>query len=247
MLPGFSFHHFYLEVNPAMETALTTINHTFSPSFDTFARLIRLEAYPEAEKEAAELFEAAKELLQPIAVLKTSFIDTHNTNGELTRITADGIIMEGKVLSELNAVHRMFPYVISCGNGMESFNLASMDFLAPYWLDTLKTMALGSARLQTVTWIKEQYGIKTLSSVNPGSGNVDIWPVQQLRQIFKLLGGEDAILAQCGVRLTGSSLMIPNKTVSGLFYESDKTFTSCRYCERENCPGRKEPFSGTRL
>ena len=126
----------------------------------------------------------------------------------------------GKVLSELDNVHRLFPYIATCGNEMETYDTSSLDMLASFWLDTLKTMALGVARLQTVEYIKKTYGIEKVSSVNPGSGNVDIWPVQELCGIFNLLDQGTPI----GVTLTPSSLMIPNKTISGMFYESEHTY-----------------------
>jgi hypothetical protein len=44
------------------------------------------------------------------------------------------------------------------------------------------------------------------------------------------------------VRLTESMLMIPRKSVSGIFFPSEEGFVACQLCERENCPSRKAPF-----
>ena len=45
-----------------------------------------------------------------------------------------------------------------------------------------------------------------------------------------------------GVRLTDSFLMVPNKSVSGIFFPAEVTFTSCQLCQRGVCPGRRAPF-----
>jgi hypothetical protein len=215
----------------------------FTPSYEKYTKQIRLESYPDAEEAARSLFDETVENLQPKSLITMEYIEKRSKDDSGVVIQVGSSRFKGKVLSELDGVHRLFPYIATCGNEMESFDTSSLDMLAPFWLDTLKTMALGVIRLHTVQYIKDTYGIEKVSSVNPGSGNVDIWPVQELCGIFDLLDQGNPI----GVTLTPSSLMIPNKTISGLLYESDTTFTSCIYCEREPCPGRKEPFSGKRL
>ncbi len=226
-----------------MNPKYTKLEVPFSPSYEKYCTLIRLNAYPDAEEAARTLFEATVEHLHPKSLIVTEYIENRSKEGSEVILQVGSSTFRGKVLSELENVHRLFPYIASCGDEMETYDTASLDMLASFWLDTLKTMALGTARLHTVEYIKKTYGVEKVSSVNPGSGNVDIWPVQELRGIFDLLDQGTPI----GVRLTPSSLMIPNKTISGIFYESENTFTSCKYCERENCPGRKEPFSGKRL
>jgi len=36
--------------------------------------------------------------------------------------------------------------------------------------------------------------------------------------------------------------MIPNKSVSGLFFPTEVPFESCMVCRRPHCPGRKAPY-----
>ncbi len=225
-----------------MEPA-TILDIPFSPSYEKYTKIIRLDAYPDAEDSARMLFDAAVGKLQPKCIVTTTYIDSRIKEGSEMVLKVGSSTFKGKVLSELDNVHRLFPYIATCGNEMETYDTSSLDMLAPFWLDTIKMMALGAARLHISQYIKDRYGIEKINSVNPGSGNVDIWPVQELTGIFDILYQGTPI----GVQLTPSSLMVPNKTISGMFYESDTSFTSCRYCERENCPGRKEPFSGKRL
>ena len=75
--------------------------------------------------------------------------------------------------------------------------------------------------------------------MNPGSGDVDIWPIEQQRELFSLFGDVKALI---GVTLTDSFLMIPNKTVSGVFYPTEVDFVTCQLCHRERCPNRRAPF-----
>ncbi|MFA7225496.1 MAG: vitamin B12 dependent-methionine synthase activation domain-containing protein, partial [Sphaerochaetaceae bacterium] len=71
------------------------------------------------------------------------------------------------------------------------------------------------------------------------SGNVDIWPIEAMQGLFRLLGGGGEV----GVTLTASSLMIPNKSIAGLMFASQESdWESCAYCERKNCPSRRAPF-----
>jgi hypothetical protein len=59
--------------------------------------------------------------------------------------------------------------------------------------------------------------------------------------LFSLFGDVDNLI---GVRLTAESLMIPNKSVSGICFPTEINFQSCQVCHREKCSGRKAPFDG---
>jgi hypothetical protein len=48
--------------------------------------------------------------------------------------------------------------------------------------------------------------------------------------------------AAIGVRLTDSLVMVPRKSVSGLFYPSETTFLHCMLCPRKGCKSRKAAF-----
>lgn len=219
--------------------AVSLIAPPFSPSFEKFAKRIHLESIPDAEAEAKALFDAAAEKLQPKAAFRTAFIDGKNTATSLWEVTIDGKTFRGKALKALSGVHRVFPYVATCGTEMETEDLSALDMLAPYWLEELKLQALACAREACVRSICETYRITKPMSLNPGSGNTDIWPVEEMHTLFSLFG----IPEPAGVRLTESSLMIPNKTVAGLLFSSPEIdYDSCEYCDREHCPDRRRPY-----
>ena len=45
-----------------------------------------------------------------------------------------------------------------------------------------------------------------------------------------------------GVRLTDSFVMLPMKSVSGVYFPTEHTFASCQLCPRDDCPGRSAPY-----
>jgi hypothetical protein len=211
----------------------------FAPSFERFARSIRLDALQDVKEEIEEIFEIAKERLVPSFCYGPAFIDAFECKGNLAELTIKGEKFTGKALQVLEQVHRVFPYIATCGNGMETFDYGSYDMLAPYWVDAIKLQALGSARRALFDHCKESFHIKNLQSLNPGSGNVDIWPIEQMNPLFKLLEQGDGT----GVKLSTSSLMVPNKSIAGMMFTTpDSQYESCAYCERDRCPDRRVAF-----
>lgn len=211
----------------------------FKAKFSQYQHSIRYADIDDAQEDATILFEAASERLQPKVLLREMFIDEHGKVDGLPSVTIGEERFVGKALAALDDVHRVIGYVATCGDEMERYDLSPLDFLAPYWLDSVKNQALGAARRYMLEHCKNHFGITKPLSLNPGSGNVDIWPIEQMQGLFRLLGGAD----QAGVTLTESSLMIPNKSVSGMLFASATTdYESCAYCERENCPNRRVPF-----
>jgi hypothetical protein len=85
--------------------------------------------------------------------------------------------------------------------------------------------------------IKKEYRLRHLISMNPGS--LKNWPLTQQRTLFALFGNTEGIL---GVRLTDQMLMIPRKSISGIYIPSAAEFSSCQLCQRKNCQGRKTPY-----
>jgi hypothetical protein len=145
-----------------------------------------------------------------------------------------------KVLrANLEEVERVFPYVATCGPELDTIPLADDDIFGQFCRDTIKEIALYAAISHLNGYLKEAYALEKLVSMNPGSGDVDVWPIEQQRELFAFFGDVEAAI---GVVLTDSCLMVPNKSVSGLLYPSEHDFASCQLCHREKCPGRRAPF-----
>ncbi|HHE41239.1 MAG TPA: vitamin B12 dependent methionine synthase, partial [Dehalococcoidia bacterium] len=114
---------------------------------------------------------------------------------------------------------------------------ASTDLMASYCLDSIKMLAVQTARRHLQRYLQETYSLGKLSSMAPGS--LEDWPIEQQRPLFDLLGDVEGGI---GVRLTDKFLMIPVKSISGIFFPTEVRFESCQLCQRERCTGRRAPY-----
>jgi hypothetical protein len=137
----------------------------------------------------------------------------------------------------LEKVGRVFPYVITIGTGLEQKADASKDLLEKYYLDQIGNIALSKARKHLENYLCSKFALDGLSYMSPGS-LVD-WPIEEQQPLFSILKGVEASV---GVRLTESLLMIPRKSVSGIYFPTEVTFYSCQLCPRQQCEGRKARF-----
>ena len=182
------------------------------------------------------LFTKAKELARPKALYKVAYVDEINS----PHVVLDGVNFTSAVLARnMEGVHRVFAYVCTCGVEVDDWSHNEKDYVVSFWLDIIKERFLYGAANYMRNYIKEKYGIKTISAINPGSGNADTWPIVQQRLLFPLIGG---VTEDTGVRLTDSCLMLPTKSTSGLFYGSDTEFINCSLCERKNCANRRAEY-----
>ena len=134
----------------------------------------------------------------------------------------------------------VYPYVATCGLKMAEFGGALTDELEKYWWDIIMLDAVGKARIALRDEIGRIAGYEPVS-VNPGS--IEMWPVSNQPALFSLIGD---VGSSIGVTIAPSFLMIPLKSVSGIFFRGsggEGSFThNCSLCERENCPNRAAPF-----
>jgi len=105
-------------------------------------------------------------------------------------------------------------------------------------------MILYDTRTQFVDVICNKYGIDKYATMNPGSGNVDVWPIAQQRLLFELIGD---VQKDIGVLLKDSFLMVPTKSVSGILFHSESGYCNCEVCTRKNCPNRKAPYNPVKV
>ncbi|MCL2478035.1 MAG: hypothetical protein FWF22_00935 [Treponema sp.] len=183
------------------------------------------------------LFETAKKIARPKVLYRESYVE--EVAGKNVRI--DGLEFESDVLAaNLKKVHRVFAYVSTCGTEVDNWSALEKDYVVSLWLDMIKQLFLQEANIYFREYLKKGFGFKTLSAINPGSGNRDNWPISQQAQLFRMIG---SVKEEIGVTLTDSFLMLPIKSSSGLMYPSDTEFTNCSLCNRKNCPGRRQEFN----
>ncbi len=181
-----------------------------------------------------ELAGSAERVARPKAAFKIGFIDERSAD----EVVIDGIRFASRVLRvNLDPIHRAFPHVATCGKELDEWSEGVADPLDRFAADLIKELAVRDALEYLRAHISDGHAIKKLSHMNPGS--LPDWPLPQQAPLFELLGDLEALI---GVRLTESFLMLPTKTVSGIFFPTEATFESCQLCPREVCPNRRAPY-----
>lgn len=184
------------------------------------------------------LINTATPLIEPKAAFKLCYIEKKLKDA----VIVDGMRLKSKVLRKnLDPVERLFPYVVTIGPRLEEASRKISDMLEKYYLDVIGNVALTAVRKYLRKHLSTKFALGKISFMSPGS--LPDWPLEAQDQLFQLLADvEDAI----GVYLTQSLLMIPTKSVSGIYFQTEVSFLSCQLCQRGNCPGRKARYNEKR-
>ena len=183
----------------------------------------------------AKLAEQGAALARPRGFYMVAYITARGENF----IEIEGRRFDSRVLTiNLEKPFRVFPYLATCGQELQAWAASFEDMVERFWAESLKEQALLAAHRCLDEHMENQYQPGQMSSMNPGSLND--WPIEQQRILFDLFGPR---ASQIGVQLTDSLLMMPTKTVSGLRFATGLHFESCQLCPRQDCPGRRSPYS----
>ena len=186
-----------------------------------------------------EMLDIARPIARPKAVYEVAYVE--NKNGDSLEI--GGVKFTSRVLRvNLDKVERVFPYVVTCGRELEEIDIPSTDFIKGYYLDQIKETTVVLARQYVEDYLKKRYALGQLSRMAPGAGAEIDWPIMQQKELFSLFGGREKVEELIGVRLTDSFLMVPIKSVSGIFFPTEVSFESCQLCPRERCIGRRAAY-----
>jgi hypothetical protein len=189
-------------------------------------------------QELEDLAEQAGSLARPKAAYHLSFIDSSGPD----TIVVDGITFTSRVLrANLGNAQRVFPYLVTCGTEIEAWADAIQDPLLRFWADAIMEVALACAGYALHDHIDRTYQPGPLASMNPGS--LEDWPLAQQRPLFRLMDDSSQAI---GIQLTGSLLMIPAKSISGIYFPNQENFASCMLCPRDRCPNRRAPYDPER-
>jgi hypothetical protein len=157
--------------------------------------------------------------------------------GEET-VEVGGVAFRSRLLRRnLDGVRKVFPFIMTAGPQLEAAAAADRDLLKQYYLEEMANIALEEAAAWLARRLETRWALPRISSMDPGS--LEDWPITEQPKLFSLFGDTERLI---GVRLTDSLLMVPRKSVSGIFFPSEEGFLSCRLCERPSCPSRKAPY-----
>ncbi|RPJ75559.1 MAG: vitamin B12 dependent methionine synthase [Desulfobacteraceae bacterium] len=177
------------------------------------------------------LIDSAQAAISHAASFRAGYVDKKRDDG----VAVDGVAFTSRVLRRnLDFVGRVFPFVLTLGSDMGGLIDASVDMLEKRLLDEITNMALREARGRFGHHLRSAFSLEKISCM--ASGSLEDWPIEQQAPLFSLRPGVEAAL---GVRLTESFLMLPRKSISGIYFPSETTFFSCQLCPCEYCDGRK--------
>jgi hypothetical protein len=185
-----------------------------------------------------ELADSSLNLIEAKALYKICYVDEKLENA----VRVDQLVLKSKVLRKnLDQVERFFPYVVTIGPRFETEMRNCPDILKKYYLDIIGTVSLTAARKYLEDHLRASYALGQMAFMSPGS--LPDWPLEEQKPLFKLLGDVEGTI---GVKLTPSLLMLPTKSVSGIYFPTEITFVSCQLCLRKNCVGRKARYDEER-
>lgn len=202
---------------------------------DVVKRLKMSRKNPGIEKTILDLLEGVKQIANPKALYKISYIE--GREGDSVKI--DGTIFMSKILKiNLENAERVFPFIVTAGQELEGINKTKDDFMRVFCLDAIKEMILETAVRCLEEYLAKKFIPGKIARMNPGSLND--WPVSQQKALFSVFGNVEELI---GVRLTESFVMDPIKSVSGIFFPTEVDFKSCMLCPRHSCSKRRAEYN----
>jgi len=212
------------------------INIPFELNIEALQKELNIKPDTEDSRSFKELAELVQDIGKPKFLYKASFIDEKNADS----VKLEGVTFTSPALRlNLDTVGRVFPYIATCGTEVEEIGSPEGDILHNYWLNAIKLNLLEISIEVLEAQIDTRYKFSKLSSMNPGSGDVSVWPIEQQVELFSIFGDVEA---QIGVRLTSSFMMVPEMSVSGIFFPTETSYQNCQLCQREICHHRSAAF-----
>lgn len=223
-----------MSTDPNAEATFILDEIDFRPNITSLRKRLHIKDGSPLEADLVHLLDEAVTIARPKALYKLVSIDEKQTDA----VVVDGVTLRSRILRvNLDAVHRAFAYVATCGQELQAWGGSQDDIVFQFWADVIKEAALGSARRALDTHLKTCYDLGKSAVMSPGS--LADWPISQQRPLFMILGDPEATI---GIHLTDSYLMIPNKSISGIRFTTEEHFESCLLCPREECPGRRAAY-----
>lgn len=182
-----------------------------------------------------KIVDEAENLVDPQSLYRMAWVGSVRT----VEVMIDKIRFRGSLLPEkLHKSCIVFPYILTLGQRLDHRITAAADsLLEQYYFDQIGNILLRQCSTFLESHLKKSYTIKQLSSISPGS-LID-WPIEEQKSLFSLFGDTQKLI---GVHLTSQMLMIPKKSLSGIFFPSQEKFVACSLCPRKDCQERSVPF-----
>jgi hemerythrin superfamily protein len=173
------------------------------------------------------------------AAFRTCYLDGKKEDA----VTIESIRFVSRVLAHnLSEVGKVFPFVLTLGSRVDAVIEETADILERYLLDEIGNIVLRESIQEFERHLLQKFAFDKMSYIAPGS--LQDWPIVEQKKLFALLSDIESAIS---VRLTDTCLMIPRKSVSGIYFPSTVAFCSCQLCPRERCDSRKSRFDESKV
>ncbi|MEM2930376.1 MAG: vitamin B12 dependent-methionine synthase activation domain-containing protein [Thermoproteota archaeon] len=202
-------------------------------------RSIRVGRLRDRDREIETLVDKSRGLIEPRAVY--AFTRVMDIQGDEVLLEG-GHTLKSVVLGDiLTRGQEVVPYVVTIGPKLEeeASQLGASSVFGAFVLEKVGDYAVSKASIQVRRRVESRLGGR-VSGFGPGTGSGKLFDIEQQRVLFSILNP----LENIGVRLTPSYLMVPRKSVSGVFAVTPNKYVACQYCPREGCEGRRRSFLG---
>ena len=178
-----------------------------------------------------ELIETVLPVVRPKVIYKVAQV----TLVDGKRLAVDGVEFTHHVPSlSFSWGERLFPYVATCGLEIEAMRFPT-DLMKDYCLNILKNVILMRGAVKHFEdHLKETCALQEVSRIGPGEAMGD---TSQQPKLFSLLGDVEGAI---GVKLSTHNMMVPEKSSSGIYFETAVRIESCQLCPNQ-CRARRAP------
>ena len=128
----------------------------------------------------------------------------------------------------------VFPYVATCGVEIEEIKFA--DLLKDYCLNMVKNVILMRAAVKHFEeHLRSTYKLPEVSRMGPGEA---MGTTSQQPALFSIIGDVERAI---GVKLSAHNMMVPEKSSSGIYFETAVRIESCQLCPNK-CLSRRAKY-----
>lgn len=208
------------------------LNLPFELTWEEIIQRLRLDE--DDSEDFRPYFDEAMRIANPKAVFCRAPV---RVEGEKTVWLGDTRFESALLARNLAGRAEVYPYVVTSGRELYDLSRRPDDPIIRYWLEIVAENVLRLVMPCVFDEMRSLYHTQARYTMNPGS--LPEWPIDNQRPLFELLGDVEGAI---GVQLTPSMLMLPNKSGSGVLFESEENYVNCALCTRLNCPSRRAPY-----
>ncbi len=130
----------------------------------------------------------------------------------------------------------VYPYVATCGSEMDVIPIPKKDFMKHYIMNQIKQHLLFLTIAYLENHLIRTYKLEQLTHIGPGEA---LGALSQQKQLFDIIGDVEG---EIGIRLSDYNLMIPEKSTSGILFETAIRLERCQLCPDAKCETRRAAY-----